>query len=619
MIQLVRHIRHFMKSPQAKLGAKLRFERRYETSVNLLARILGVVVFVASILVIVSLLIYVGFEHDHIDRKLILKLLYVGQLIFVASVLFNWIFRFETTLHESLWLKRIIDILLLLTLIPVLFPHTAQCQGTFAHLLHNRYLFFGGVGIYALAEVSLGCMQLLGRRTNPSLILSVSFLIFILLGSFVLMLPRCTHGTISYIDALFMAASAVSMTGMSTIDTAATFTPLGWTVITVLVQIGALGVLTFTSFFAMFFSGRSSIYNQLLMRDFIYSKSMSSLLPVILYILLFTLSVEAIGAACIFAALPADFPGTTLEKLAFSGFHSISAFCNAGFSTLPDGMATPMLMNGNQMLYVVLTVLIVAGGIGFPNLVNFKDALGNYFRRLKGLITGRKAQRVVHVYDLNTKLVLATTAILFFGGALAFFLLEHNGVLAGMPLSKKITQSFFGSAAVRTAGFSSFPIFGLGNGMFLIVMLLMWIGCSSQSMGGGIKVNTFAAVVLNLRSIIRGQKGVAVYHRTIASSSIRRANAVVLLFIFAYIVYTFLIMELEPDLKATDIAFETFSALTTVGFTTGITSHLGVLSKLLLASAMFAGRVGVLSILCGIFRNLPDRAHMYPTDDIIIS
>ena len=416
-----------------------------------------------------------------------------------------------------------------------------------------------------------------------------------------------------------MAASAVSMTGMSTIDSAAVFTPLGWTVIAVLVQIGALGVLTFTSFFAMFFSGRSSIYNQLLMRDFIYSKSMSSLLPVILYILLFTLSLEAIGALAIYASLPPDFLGDTGERVAFSAFHSISAFCNAGFSTLPEGMATPELLNGNQLIYIVLTVLIVAGGIGFPNLVNFKDVLAGYFKRLKGWITGIKAPRKAHVYDLNTKLVLVMTAILFFGGALAFFALEYNGALASMPLGKKIAQSFFGSATVRTAGFSSFSIFGLGNGMFLIMMLLMWIGCSSQSMGGGIKVNTFAAVVLNLRSIIRGQKGVAVYHRTIASTSIRRANAVVVLFIFAFAVYSFVLMELEPHMRASSILFEVFSALTTVGYSTGITSDLSSASKLILASAMFAGRVGVLSILCGLIPNRPDRAHMYPTDDIIIS
>ena len=619
MIQIVRQFLRYFRSPERDRGKLLRISHRYNEAMGRVAQALGVAVFVTSIAVIVGLLIYIGFEHDRTDRSLILRILRIGQLVFLTSVLFNWCFRFKQTLSESLWLKRIIDILLIITVVPLVFPHMGSSTGSMWHFLRSNYLFFSGVGIYALAEVSLGSMQMLGRRTNPSLILSASFLIFILLGSVVLMLPKCTNGSISYIDSVFMAASAVSMTGMSTIDTATVFTPLGWTVIMVLVQIGALGVLTFTSFFALFFSGRSSIYNQLLMRDFIYSKSMSSLLPVILYIFLFTLSVEALGAVAIYFTLPADFLSTTYERMAFSAFHSISAFCNAGFSTLPDGMATPALLQGNQLIYVVFTVLIIAGGIGFPNLVNFKDVLANYFRRLKGWITGIPAPHREHIYDINTKLVLIMTAILFVGGALSFFFLEQNGVLKGMTLWQKVVQSCFGSATVRTAGFASVSIFKLGNVMLLIVMLLMWIGCSSQSMGGGIKVNTFAALVLNLKSIIRGQNGVSVYHRTIATSSIRRANAVVILFFFAFVVYTLLILLLEPTFKITDVAFEVFSALTTVGYTTGITPHMGAMSKLVIASAMFAGRVGVLSILCGIIKNRPDCSHMYPTDDIIIN
>lgn len=619
MIQIVRNFLRFFRCPEKDRGQWLRIGLRYDTAVGRVAKALGVAVYITSVAVIIGLLIYIGFDHDRASRALILRMLHVGQLIFLVNVLFNWCFRFRQTLTESLWLKRAIDFLLLITVLPLVVPHPASVLSPVWQFLRGNYFFFSGVGIYALAEVSLGTMQLLGRRTNPSLILSASFLVFILLGSFVLMLPKCTHGSISYIDSLFMAASAVSMTGMCTIDTAEVFTPLGWSVIMVLVQIGALGVLTFTSFFALFFSGRSSIYNQLLMRDFVYSKSMSSLLPVILYILMFTLVIEALGAVAIYAALPEDFLSSTSGRVAFSAFHSISAFCNAGFSTLPQGMATPALLQGNQMIYVVFTVLIIAGGIGFPNLVNFKEVIANYIRRLKGWITGIPEPYRAHVYDVNTKLVLVMTALLFVSGALSFFIFEYNGVLKDMGLWQKIAQSCFGSATVRTAGFASVPMFSLGSPMLIIVMLLMWIGCSSQSMGGGIKVNTFAAIVLSLRSIIRGQDGVTVYHRTIAAGSIRRANAVVVLFFFAFLVYTFIILLLEPELDFGEAAFEVFSALTTVGYTTGITAGLGSVAKLVLASAMFAGRVGVLSILCGIIRNRPERSHMYPTDDIIIS
>ena len=194
------------------------------------------------------------------------------------------------------------------------------------------------------------------------------------------------------------------------------------------------------------------------------------------------------------------------HRAAFSAFHSLSAFCNGGFTTLPDGLADPRLYNGNQMFYIVMTLLIIAGGIGFPNLVNFKDAFVEYFRRIKAKILHRQYSHREHVYDLNTKLVLIFTVILFVGGAIGFYLFEYNNSMYSLPLGKRIIQSAFCSATVRTAGFAvSGPADWIGV-TFLMAMMLMWIGCSSQSMGGGIKINAFAAMLLNLRSIVWGTK-----------------------------------------------------------------------------------------------------------------
>ncbi len=600
-------------------GRLARVRRRYDGVVEGVASTLSIVVFVLSIACLTSMLVYVGYESGSIDRKVLMHVIHISQGVFIGTILFNVLFRLRKLLHDSLFVRRIADILVLLTLIPVIFPHGSGPTDEALHFLHSRGFQFTGLALYCIAELSYGAMQLLGRRTNPSLILSASFLFFILIGSLVLMLPRCTVGSIRYIDALFMASSAVSMTGLSTIDASATFTPLGWLVIGILMQIGALGVLTFTSFFALFFSGSGSIYNQLLMRDFIYSKSMGSLMPVILYILGFTLCIECAGAVAIYFTIPDDLCSDFEHKLAFAAFHSLSAFCNGGFTTLPDGFADPRLYNGNQVFYIVVSVLIIAGGIGFPNLVNFKDAFVEYIHRFKAWVAGRRYSHPVHVYDLNTRLVLILTVILFVGGAVGFYLFEYNNSMSGLPTGKRIVQSIFCSATVRTAGFAtSAPGDWLGV-TFLMAMMLMWIGCSSQSMGGGIKINTFAVMMLNLRSIVWGQKGVSVFGRSIALSSVRRANAVICFSILAIVMYSGAIMLMQPELPAGAVAFECFSAITTVGMSLGITDQLSDLSKIAIATAMFLGRVGIISVLCGLIGNRPDRSAMLPSDDIIIN
>lgn len=597
-------------------GTLARVNKRYDNIVSDVEKIITPVLFVASLACLTTILIYVGFDSTAIDRKMLVRIMRVLQGCFVFGVMFNIIFDARRTLRDSRFVKRVADVGIVLSVVPMIVRHIYPEYSW----IDNRYVFFGIMSLFSIAEISYGTMQLLSKRTNPSMILSISFLIFIFVGAVVLMLPRCTvAGHMRFVDALFMAASAVSMTGLSTVDTAATFTPIGWVVIAILMQIGALGVLTFTSFFALFFSGRASIYNQLLMRDFVYSKSMSSLMPMILYILAFTVVIEIAGSVAIYFTLPEDFCGSVEGRVAFSAFHSLSAFCNCGFTTLSQGLASPVLMKGNQMFYVVLTCLIFAGGIGFPNLVNFKDVIVEYFHRFKNKILGRPRKREVHIYDLNTRLVLLFSVIFFVGGFVGFYLLEYNHSFEGMTVKEKLVQAAFCSATVRTAGFTTVPPTMWLGATFLMAMFMMWVGCSSQSMGGGIKINTFAAVILNLRSIIFGQKGVAVFGRTIAPTSIRRANAVLCLSIFSILFFSSAIMIIQPELPMKAVMFEAFSAITTIGMSLGITPELSDLSKVLIAAAMFLGRVGIISVLCGIVGVKPDHSALLPSDDIIIN
>ena len=432
------------------------------------------------------------------------------------------------------------------------------------------------------------------------------------------MMPKCTVTPISYTDSLFMATSAVCITGLSSIDIPTTLTPAGILVMTVLIQAGGLGIVTFTSFFAIFFSGAPSIYNQLLIKDMIYSKSMNNLVPTLLYILGFTLAVEVIGAVAVYFTIP-DALGLGLsDRLMFAGFHSMSSFCNAGFSILPDGMANRTLMTGDQSIYIVTSIMIFAGAIGFPLLLNFKDKLVNFVRKLFSR-ADNSAPKIIHLYDLNTKLVFVTTLSILAVCSAAFFILEYDNTLAGMSDYDKAVQSVFNSLTPRSAGFMSVNPANFMPVTLLIVLIQMWIGGASQSLAGGIKVNTVAAVTLSLRAVILGHKGATAFNRRISIGSVRRAYGVVTLSIIATIIYLTTVMLLEPQLSVKAVTFEVISALFTVGSSLGITADLSDASKIVLATAMFLGRVGILSLIMGFAGMSVDKSSHYPTENIIIN
>ena len=437
-----------------------------------------------------------------------------------------------------------------------------------------------------------------------------------------LMLPRCTvTGGMNYIDALFVSTSAVCITGLTTVDVAQTFTPFGILVLSILLQIGALGVMTFTSFFALFFSGNTSIYSQLMVKDMVYSKTANALLPTLLYIFIFTVAIEITGAAGIYLSLPDNFPLTSLEdRLIFSGFQSISAFCNAGFTWVEGGLGNKSLMSSNQSIYVVTTILVFAGGIGFPTLVNFKDIIHSYLKRIYAKLTGRKENhRRIHIYDVNTKIVLAASGIIVLVTVVLFLILEWNNTLHGMTLWHKMAQAFFNSSVPRSSGFSSVTPAHFMPVTLLMMRFLMWIGGASQSTAGGIKVNTFAVMALNLKSIILGKKHVTAFDRTIAIGSVRRANAVIGISVLSFTLYTAVMLWLEPALPAKAVVFETVSALFTVGSSLGITADLSIASKIVICSAMFIGRVGIISLLSALGNDRGNDAQIYPYDNIIIN
>ena len=542
------------------------------------------------------------------------------------------VFLVQTTMHIGLayreTLKKyrtftwVLNILLYLTLIPVIFfePESGALK-YFWLFLNNRIFQLILLLLLSLLRLSSGVIGLLGKRTNPSLILAGSFFLIICIGTGLLMLPRCTVDGISWVNALFVSTSAVCVTGLVPVDVATTFTSLGQLVIIILIQIGGLGVMTLTCFFAMFFMGNTSVYNQLAVRDMISSDSLSSLLSTVIYILFFTLVIEGAGMLVLFLSIHGTLGMTVQQEMVFAAFHSISAFCNAGFSTLSENLGNPLVMQHHNLLYITISVLIILGGIGFPILVNFKHIAGYHLKRLFYFIrTGKRdRQRIRHLYNLNTKIVLLTTLILLTGGTIAILLFEWNGAFAGMSMPDKWVQALFNATCPRTAGFTSIGLTSFSLQSLLLMLLLMFIGGAAQSTAGGVKVNAFAAAVLSLFAVIRGKSRVEVFRRQLSVDSIRRSNATLVMYLMILFLGVFVLSVLEPHASLLALVFECTSALSTVGSSLGLTPALGEAGKLFVSLLMFIGRVGVITIVLGFVPPQKHTKYKYPDDNLIIN
>jgi Trk-type K+ transport system membrane component len=405
------------------------------------------------------------------------------------------------------------------------------------------------------------------------------------------------------------------------VDVPATFTYLGQFIIMILIQVGGLGVMTITSFFALFFMGNTSLYNQILVRDMVSSKSLASLWSTLLNIFGFTAVIELIGALIIFMDTHGEIGLDLKHELFFSAFHSVSAFCNAGFSIYKDGLSSPQLMTGNCWLYIIISLLIILGGIGYPVLVNLKIIAYKkarfFWRSMRGV--NYTSWSMPNLFDLNTKIVLRTTGLLIVFGTLLIGFFEWNNTFAGMMLHEKITQAFFNAVSPRTAGFISVDLGSMCIQSILIYTLLMWIGGASQSTAGGVKVNAFAVAFLNIRAIVHGTTRVEFAGRELSIDSIRRANVAIFASLFVLFTFVFTITIIEPQLPLKAIVFECVSAFATVGSSLGITSELQYTSKVLIIILMFIGRVGVVTLAQALLKQYKNQNYKLPQDNIIIS
>ncbi len=457
---------------------------------------------------------------------------------------------------------------------------------------------------------------------NPAFIFITSFVLLSFLGSVLLMLPASTVKGISFVDAFFTSTSAVCVTGLVVLDTAKDFTYLGKIIILTLVELGGLGILTITSFFSYFFRDGFSFREGIYISNFLNKKTTNNVLSLAVKVVMFTLIVEIIGALLIYFSINRD--RMKLENpLFFSIFHSVSAFCNSGFSTLSQGLYSESV-RFNYWLQFIIACLLILGGIGFDILFNFFTYIWLTLKKFFYKIFKDEYFRYpVHIVTLNTKIVVFTTCFFLFLGTLFYYISEYHCSLSEhTSFIGKWVVSFFSSATSRTAGFQVLDMKELAPVTILFTIFLMWIGASPASTGGGIKTSTFALALMNIISLSRGKSRLEIQRKEISSESIKLAFSIIMLSIIVIYISILIILCLDPKQDILSISFEVFSAFSTAGLSLGITSNLSIGSKLVLIILMFLGRIGVFNIMLGLLKNrirTHDYYYRYPKGYILIS
>lgn len=438
------------------------------------------------------------------------------------------------------------------------------------------------------------------EQISPSRKLILGFLSVIAIGVFLLMLPfSLKEGkSLSFLEALFTVVSAVCVTGLTVVDVSEVFSPLGDVILIALIQIGGLGVMTFSSIVFLLAGQKMTLYTRILLKEERNANSVGEILNFVRLMLLTVFIIESIGAVILIHEFRKIMP---YEQAIYYGiFHSISAFCNAGFSLFSNSLEN---FRGNSVISLTISYLIILGGMGFAIINSF-------------IMMIRKG---VSRFTLTSKLAIHISMILTFGGAVLFFLLEfsNSATLSPLPWSEKIISSVFQSVTLRTAGFNTIPLGNLRSATVFMACIWMLIGASPGSTGGGIKTTTLGVILFYVIGIIQGKEHVEIFNRRLDWDVMNKALALLVVSLSYIALVILFLLVLEP-FSMEKIVFEVVSAFGTVGLTMGITPYLSVTSKLMIIITMFVGRLGPMTIALALGEKKKKARVQYPKEDILI-
>ena len=572
--------------------------------------------FIVSSSALVLLAAYYGFPHDSASSDLILQGI-TGSFVFYVV---HYVVRVVYEFHPLAFIRRT---LLEAIVMAVLVVEGASDLFT-GHLLLEPLVSSWGIrsardvytifiqGYFFLMVGSEFFRQgnvLPKFRLNPAVIFILSFSAIIAVGTILLMLPEMTTaaGGMPWVDALFTSTSATCVTGLMLVDTVNYFTFKGQMVLLILIQLGGLNLIAFGSFLALAARFGVGVRQHDVIEDFVNRDNVQSSSGMLGKVVVWCMSIELLGAVALFAAWDdaVAFDGLS-ERIFFSAFHSISAFNNAGISLFSNGLAAAEVAS-NWSMHWIITVLVFFGALGMMAIFDLFDP-----SRLR-----ERMKQPWKQIGFATKIALYFSIGLVAMGSVAYFLLEQEGTLHGMSLWGQITTSVFQSAT-RTSGFNTVDIGSMGIPMLFLMTILMFIGSSSSSTGGGIKTSTLAIVLADVWRTIRGFEHVQLFKRTIPEVLRSRAYSVLLFFLGGNLLCIFLLSITEASILANsdrnllDLVFEQVSAMGTVGLSTGITADLSTAGKFIISVSMFVGRVGTLTVAFAIGGRLVHNHFKYP-------
>ena len=442
---------------------------------------------------------------------------------------------------------------------------------------------------------------------EPARVMVIGFGILILFGAIILNLPISTQKgeSIGFLNALFTSTSAVCVTGLVVVDTGTYWSEFGQFVIITLIQTGGLGFMTIATMFSLLAKKRINLRERLLIQESLNQKDLSGLVKLTRYIIMMTFAIEGIGALLLSMVY---IPRFGLGKgIWYSIFHSISAFCNAGFDLMGpvSGQYSSLTyFVDSTLINVVICGLIILGGIGFPVLLD--------------VINNKKYSKL----NVHSKIVINTTGILILIGFLFIFIAEFNNkdTLGTLNIKEKFLSSLFQSVTLRTAGYNTIDLTLLSESTLFLMLILMLIGASPASTGGGLKTTTIATLFLTVKSFIIGKEDIEVYQRRISDATVKKSLGIFFIGVFISLFGTLMLTIVNPGFTLLESSFEVISAYATVGLSIGGTPSLTYLGKIIIIILMFLGRVGSLTIFIALLsKNSRVKSKIrYPEGKIIV-
>ena len=437
---------------------------------------------------------------------------------------------------------------------------------------------------------------------SPYMTILLSFVIVTILGGILLSLPiSLNYGkSVKLIDGFFIATSAICVTGLSSIDIGSVYNTFGQIIILILIQLGGLGVITFTSVIIIMVSKKIGYYTKKIVQEDINIDTTFKIEEYVKKVIFSVILIEIIGAVILFFEFIKKF--SFFKAVYYSLFHSVSAFCNAGFSLFSDNLSG---FKNSFLINMTIPLLIFLGGIGFSTILNCYNVL-------------RKKEKKL---TLTTKLSIGISVFLVIIGMIAIFIFEYSNknTIGNLPFTQKLEASFFQSITTRTAGFNTVSISGLKRSTSLLFIILMFIGASPGSTGGGIKTTTIGLIILGIFATLKNKDIIEYDKRCLSWRIYRKAIAILFISLIYTSVCVFLLILIEKDKKLLDLVFEVYSAFGTVGLSRDLTPSLMSISKFILIVTMFVGRVGPLTIALALSKSKIKKGHYtYPQENILI-